>query len=177
MRQATIATLWLQLTDIYGARFVNVYGDRDSGVWYQALNDLTEKELAFGLHTMMRDVRFETWPPNCTQFRHLCCKNPDRESLPTVHQAFKEARQNYHFTRPVWSHPVIKFTVKQVGLDVVNAARTDMAFAVFKDVYDKVSMRVAHGFKVPDVLDEDVISKRVASKSYPKLAEMLKVKQ
>lgn len=171
-----IATLWLQLTDIYGARFVNVYGDKDSGVWYQALNDLTEKDLAFGLHTMMRDARFETWPPNCTQFRHLCCKSPDRSGLPSVHEAFKEARQNYHLSRPIWSHPAIKFTVKHLGVDVVNAARSDYAFRVFQEVYEDLSARVARGFKVPDVSDEDVVDRRVASKSYPRLADILKAK-
>jgi hypothetical protein len=43
-------------------------------------------------------------------------------------------------------------------------------------VYEDLSARVARGFEVPDVSDEDVKDKRGASKSYPKLADILKVK-
>jgi hypothetical protein len=94
MNNGFIATLWLQLTDIYGMRFINLYGEKDSGVWFQALRDLTEEEIERGLHAMFRDERFETWPPNCTQFRHLCLK---RNKLPSVHKAFNEARHNLNF--------------------------------------------------------------------------------
>ena len=150
-----ISTLWVQLTDIYGARFVNAYGVKDTGVWYHALCDLTEDDFRQGLYLMMRDARFETWPPNCTQFRQLCLKGKTG-LLPTVHQAFSEARQNALYASPKWSHPAVKFTVKYVGVDVVNSAYTHVAFQTFEKGYLKVCARIADGFAVPDVNDEEV---------------------
>ena len=150
-----IATLWTQLTDIYGSRFVNAYGIKDSGVWYHALNDLTEDDFRQGLYLMMRDARFETWPPNCTQFRHLCLKGR-AVSLPTVHQAFNEARQNAYTATPIWSHPAVKFTVKYVGVDKVHSAQTHIAFQAFEKAYTKVCTRLSEGYAVPIVADEEV---------------------
>ena len=150
-----ISTLWVQLTDIYGARFSNAYGLKDSGVWYHALSDLTEENVRDGLYFMMRDERFETWPPNCTQFRQLCLKGKTG-ALPTVHKAFAEARQNALYAAPKWTHPAVKFTVKYVGVDVVNSAYTHVAFQTFEKGYAKVCARIAEGFEVPDVADEEV---------------------
>ena len=150
-----ISTLWVQLTDIYGSRFVNAYGVKDSGVWHHALCDLTEDDFRNGLYLMMRDARFETWPPNCTQFRQLCLKGKPG-LLPTVHQAFSEARQNALYPSPKWSHPAVKFAVKYVGVDVVNSAYTHVAFQTFEKGYAKVCARIADGYAVPDVTDEEV---------------------
>ena len=135
---------------------MNTYGTKDSsGVWHHALFDLTEDDVRCGLYAMLRDERFETWPPNCTQFRHLCLKGKT-SALPTVHKAFTEARQNALYKKPQWSHPAIKFTVKYVGVDVVNSALTHEAFQMFSNGYAKVCKRLAEGYTLPDVLDEDV---------------------
>lgn len=134
---------------------MNAYGAKDSGVWHHALNDLTEDDVRKGLFSMMRDVRFETWPPNCTQFRQLCLKGKT-DALPTVHKAFNEARQNALYASPKWSHPAVKFTVKYVGVDVVNSAYTHEAFLMFEKGYSKVCARIAEGLAVPEVADEEV---------------------
>lgn len=134
---------------------MNAYGVKDSGVWHHALNDLTDDDFRDGLYSMLRDERFETWPPNCTQFRQLCLKGKTG-ALPTVHQAFNEARQNALFPAPKWSHKAVKFTVKYVGVDVVNSARTHEAFQMFSKGYEKVCAGMAEGFAIPDVADEEV---------------------
>jgi len=175
MNNGFIATLWLQLTDTYGARFINLYGEKDSGVWFQTLCDLTEEEIEMGLHAMLRDERFETWPPNCTQFRHLCLKKYKNE-LPNVHKAFNEARHNLNFSAPTWSNPAIKFTVKHLGVDAVNAARADIAFEEFNALYIKVCEQIRQGFEVPQVADEEVVIKRKSTQSnIPRLSQLIKV--
>jgi len=144
----------MQLTDIYAQRFVNAYGIKDSGVWHHALCDVNEDDVREGLYAMLRDERFETWPPNCTQFRQLCLKGKT-DALPSVHKAFAEARQNALYSSPKW-HPAVKFAVKYVGVDVVNSAYTHEAFQKFSNGYAKVCARIAEGFAVPDVADEEV---------------------
>ena len=175
MQTEMIATLWHQLTDIYGARFVNQYGERDSGVWYQALHDLTNDDVAFGLHALLRDIRFETWPPNCTQFRHLCQSKPNLNQLPSVHQAFNEARENLLFSSPrSWSHPAVKFTVKYVGIQEVNAADKSRAFKAFSNAYTRVCERIAKGHLVPHVADEDVVIHKKKSQNPPRLSQLIR---
>lgn len=171
-----IGTLWLQLADIYGQRFVNQYGETDhSGVWTMVLADLSEDDIRYGLMAMVRDVRFETWPPNCTQFRHLCTSrlNLCDQSLPSVHKAFREALNNLNFSNPVWSHNAIKFTVKRMGVDALNDARVDRAFKTFSTIYQRVSAKVLEGYQVPHVADEDVVFKRKSSKNIPRLSLLL----
>lgn len=170
-----IATLWLQLSDIYGPLFINKYGEKDSGVWYQTLHDLTDADILFGLHAMLRDTRFETWPPNCTQFRHLCIRRSEGISLPSVHQAFNEARENLVFTTPRrWSHPAVKFTVKYVGLEQVNSADKHSAFQDFTTAYEKICARIALGHEVPHVNDEELIIRpKKSGLAIPKLSQFI----
>lgn len=170
-----IATLWLQLTDIYGPLFVNRFGEKDSGVWYQALSDLSEIEIQAGLEAMIRDARFETWPPNCTQFRRLCINGLGDKGLPSVHKAFIEARQNLNLSNPGWSHPAIKFTVKYVGLAIMNSGRTDIAFEAFKTGYQKVCERIRRGHQVPFVHDEELCMQRKTLTKPPiKLVQLIR---
>lgn len=167
--------MWLQLTDIYGPCFITKHGVKDSGVWFQALHDVSEEEIALGLRALFDDVRFETWPPNCIEFRHLCIKRRKKE-LPSVHKAFNEARSNLNFSTITWSHPAVKFTVKHLGVDVVNAARADIAFAQFSTLYAKVCERILEGFEVPYVADEElVIHRKTTGKDIPRLSQLIKV--
>lgn len=175
MPEELIATLWMQLADIYGARFLSQYGEKDSGVWRETLEDLKKDDFARGLKAMLRDVRFETWPPNCTQFRHLCLKKPESNTPPSVHRAFEEARRNLLFSKPrLWSHPAVKFTVKRVGLEVVNDAHTDRAFFKFSECYEGVCKRIAEGRQVPDVPESELVIAKRQTKPVPKLIQFIK---
>ena len=150
-----LATILVQLTDLYGARFSNTTDAKNAGVWQYVLGDLTEDDVRRGLQAMLSDERFETWPPNATQLRHLCLKGKTG-ALPSVHKAFAEARQNALYPAPLWSHKAVKFTVKYVGVDVVNSAYTHEAFQTFSRAYEKVCERISEGFMIPDVADEEV---------------------
>ncbi len=164
------------MADIYGQRFVNQYGDNDqSGIWAMVLSDLSGDDIRYGLMAMVRDVRFETWPPNCTQFRHLCLSrlNTSEHVLPSVHKAFREATNNLNLAYPKWTHPAIKFTAKHMGIEKLNAARVDIAFKEFNTIYQRVCTKVLEGHQVPEVADEDVVLKRQLGKSIPQLSQFI----
>ncbi len=155
MPHALIATLWIQLTDIYGHRFMNTYGEKDSGVWYQALSDLTEDDLSKGLTLMMRDIRFETWPPNCTQFRHLCLSTKEPLAPKSV-EAFREIRQNRYCLSPQWSHPAIKLAIKCMGTKAAYAEDDEKAYQAFLTKYTQICERMADGHPIPHVADSEI---------------------
>lgn len=171
-----MAHLWLKLTDTYGPLFTDRQGEKDSGVWYEALCDLTEIDIKFGLWILPRVKDHKIWPPTCIQFRHLCLmKNePEMNGLPTIHKAFDEARRNLSCSKPQWSHPAIKFTVKLVGIDKVNAARADLALAAFKPAYLKVCAEISLGKEVPFVADEELVIIRKKTTKIPRLAQLMK---
>lgn len=173
MPPALIATLWIQLTDIYGHRFMNTYGEKDSGVWYQALNDLTEDDLRKGLTTMMRDIRFETWPPNCTQFRHLCLSTKEPLAPKTV-EAFREVRQNMYCSSPQWSHPAIKLAIKCMGTKAAYAEDDAEAFKGFSAKYMQICERMAKGHPLPDIADSEVRAPEFNRKHSPNMSQNIK---
>lgn len=171
-----MAHLWLKLTDIYGPLFTNRQGEKDSGVWFEALCDLTENDIKFGIWALYRAPKHKDWPPTCIQFRHLCLSQyePEENGIPAVHKAFDEARRNLSCSKPHWSHPAIKFTVKLVGIDNVNAARTDLALAAFKPVYKKVCAEICLGKEVPFVADEELVVIKKTTTKIPRLAQLMK---
>lgn len=177
MNREKIATLWLQLSEIYGTRFVNQYGEKDhSGLWHQALSDIPEACLQLGLMAMLHDIRFETWPPNCTQFRHLCLSHLKAEELPNVHRAFDEIRDKLSSTKPDWSkmHRAILFTVAQLGVESLSDARVDRAWAAFSEMYERVCQGIMKGKQLPEVDDEKLQIQTSKFHKPPRLSLILK---
>lgn len=170
-----MALLWKQLSDIYGARFTNVHGETDaSGVWYQALNDLSRDDLRHGLHALYRDSRFETWPPNCTQFRHLCLKRAG-EGVPTVHEAFREVQTHLLFPRRTrWSHLLVKHALVRTGVAFMDKAPVHQAFTVFKSVYEELCQQVAEGILLTDVPETALSPVRMKRNPIPNLKSLLR---
>ncbi|KTC94850.1 hypothetical protein Lfee_2514 [Legionella feeleii] len=175
MPKALIAVLWKQLSDIYESRFTREHGESDaSGVWYQALNDLSRDDLRHGLYALYRDIRFETWPPNCTQFRHLCLKRTG-EGIPTVHEAFREVQA--HLLSPKrtrWSHRVVKHALARTGVVFMDKAAVHQSFAVFKSVYEALCQQLAEGVLLAEVPEEALLPVRTRSKPIPNLQSLLR---
>ena len=173
--KALIAVLWKQLSDIYGARFTREHGESDvSGVWYQALNDLSRNEFYHGLYALYRDSRFETWPPNCTEFRHLCLKRAGK-GIPTVHEAFREVQA--HLLSPKrtrWSHLVVKHALARTGVVFMDKAPVHQTFGVFKSVYEALCQQLADGILLAEVPDEALLPVRTRSKPIPNLQSLLR---
>ena len=96
-----------------------------------------------------------------------------------MHTAFNEARENLLFSsKRAWSHAAVKFTVKYVGVDVVNHANKAHAFKAFAIGYEKVSRGIAEGREVPAVNDDEVIIKqKKSSHPIPRLTQLLRTPQ
>lgn len=152
---------------------MSTYGERDSGVWEQALSDLTEDELREGLTKMMRDLRFETWPPNCTQFRHLCASTR-ASTPPSVMLAFREVQQNKYRSRPTWSHLAIKMTIKCIGVHIAYKDDEREAFKEFSKKYEQVCARMAGGHPLPEIADCDVKAPEIKRSLPPQVSENIK---
>ena len=125
---------------------------------------------------MMHDIRFETWPPNCTQFRHLCLSTRE-PAAPSVMVAFREVCHNRYCSVPSWSHPAIKLTIKCLGAAVVYAEDEKKAFDAFSKKYAQICERMVTGHPLPVVHDNEVrapeFKRDPASKMSQNIKELL----
>ena len=65
-----ISALWETMTSAFGSKWVNQFGVRDSGFWFESLNDLTIAEVKQGLKAMV--TTGNEWPPTLPEFRKYC---------------------------------------------------------------------------------------------------------
>jgi hypothetical protein len=66
-------------------------------------------------------------------------------------------------------------TVKHLGVDVVNAARADIAFVEFNALYTRVCEQINQGFEIPEVADDEVLIKRKKPQgNIPRLTQLIR---
>ncbi len=96
-----IAALWVRLTEIFGYRFVNAYGDDPASstatTWARGLAGLTRHQLAQGLHACVASA--DAWPPTLPEFRARCVGIP---SLARVQIELRGRSPRSPFTHAVW---------------------------------------------------------------------------
>lgn len=149
-----IAWVWQELTLIYGQLFTAKNGSHDRhGVWFNALHDLTPKALESGmmrLKSLSAGQRFCEFPPNCLQFKALCLAYYEELNLPKAHEAYREIK-NASYSSARYSHPVVKFIAHRLPEDFLLIEHEQVAFRLFKKVYEQVTDLVRQGHVIPDV--------------------------
>lgn len=66
--------LWKRLTQAYGARFTEAFGATPTDPWIEALDDLTDEQIAYGLRITMRESPIH--PPTLGQFVQAIANMP-----------------------------------------------------------------------------------------------------
>lgn len=148
--------VWMKLTSIYGQLFVTKNGVSDSGVWFMALKDLTPKALESGIERLMNlshGKQFCDFPPNPLQFRALCLGFYEQLRLPSASDAYREIKSRSYITSENWSHSVVKYTAKRLGIQFLETDDDAKTYAQFKRVYEQVCHLVKQGHEVPEIKD------------------------
>ncbi len=68
------------MTEMYGQKFTNSYGDAPNETWTQALASITQKELSAGVRACL--LREDTWPPSLPEFLRMC--RPPKPNRPVT---------------------------------------------------------------------------------------------
>lgn len=131
-------TLWVRMTEIYGARWGSGYDDSaDSGAgetWAKGLAGITPAQLADGLKACIAST--DPWPPTLPEFRARCL------SIPSLARVRLELRDGTHsrFTRLVWQ-----------GIDGYRfrQAPSDQADRMLRDAYALACEDVMRGGALP----------------------------
>lgn len=109
------------MTSAFGFKFVKSFGERDTGVWFEALKDLSKRELAYGFRKTLRDTSDVdsrgkgAWPPNVKEFRAHCKSWLSDLGIPSVHTAFREYASAVYCTHPVFSHAIVGVLAERMG--------------------------------------------------------------
>ncbi|MDF1761025.1 MAG: hypothetical protein P1U40_10850 [Coxiellaceae bacterium] len=139
-----IAWLWVCFAGAYGRKFISSYGEKDCGVWYEALSDLTLDDLVYGLKRVLTQVTEherksgEAWPPNVKEFRLLCERTLEKFGLPSVGKAFDEYESGQYVQSGYWLHPVIR-RAGQLTLKAIDSEERCERYSVFKNIYKKLA--------------------------------------
>lgn len=144
-----IAWLWVNLTTAFGYKFLKNFGEKDNGVWFEALKDLTREDLEYGfkrairLTTTEEREKFESWPPNVKEFRMYCERRLQDFNLPEPHIAFAQAKNNNYTKNQYWSHPLIKLATHQ--LRKKDSYIHDEDYDLFKKAYNSLCQQFMRG--------------------------------
>jgi hypothetical protein len=142
----------VELTKIYGHLFLNKFGPKDNGTWFDALNGLTPKALESGmdrLRNLSGNGKFTEYPPNCLQFKALCMAFYDDLGLPKPLIAYREIKNSVYKTISGWSHPLIEFIAKKLPDNFFKIEQESVAYGLFKEIYEQVSQLVQQGHEIP----------------------------
>ena len=141
--QQDIAWLWVNMTKAFGYKFINNYGDRDNGIWYTVLRDLTRADLAYGfwkvLFTVSEDelLKKKVWPPNVKEFRMFCERQFEDYGLVAVQKAFREMENSRWTVMPMWSHPLVCLASSLVKDD--EDVSRGIIYERFKKIYSELA--------------------------------------
>ncbi len=144
-----IAWLWVNLTKAFGYKFLRNFGEKDNGIWLEALKDLSREDLEYGFKRAIKTTtdeereKYEAWPPNVKEFRLYCERRLKDFGLPEPHAAFEEAQNNNYMGNPFWSHPLVKMAAKQLNKSDHYVVSTD--YPVFRKIYDFLCQRFMRG--------------------------------
>ncbi len=144
-----IAWLWVNLTKAFGYKFLRNFGEKDNGIWFEVLKDLTREDLEYGFKRAIRITteeereKFEAWPPNVKEFRMYCERRLKDFGLPQPHAAFAEAQNNNYTRSKYWSHPLVKQATKQ--LNKPDGCVDSVDYPIFKKIYNFLCQRFMRG--------------------------------
>ena len=138
------------MTSVYGNNFTGQFGDRDSGLWFEALCDLKPCDLAYGLKKMIKQKDYKTWPPKPGEFLELCLSHAKDVGLPSVNVAFSELQLNVSCSRDRWSHPAVAVAAVNTGGKIL-VEDVRQAYASFSKQYQLACRMVLDGISLPAV--------------------------
>lgn len=155
--------LWIKMTKIYGQLFINKFGVKDDGTWFEVLKDLTPLALKSGMERLRQltpDARFATFPPICLEFRAVCLGFYDELKLPKAIEAYREIKNRAYLTTSSYSHPVVQYIASKLPNDFLEIRSERSAYEIFETIYKEVCLLVKQGHKLPQIKDNLILVKQ-----------------
>jgi hypothetical protein len=140
-----VELLWERMTELYGNKWINHYGEQPSKLWSDALDNVTPQQIG-GAFKKLLTGKFKSFVPTLAEFIELCLPQGEDFGLPTVNEAFKQA-----VMRQTDKHPAVVYCLRQMT-DVVKfrESPTKEAEKIFNEAWAKTVEHIANGGALPE---------------------------
>lgn len=165
------------MTELYGSKWINHYGDQPNRLWAEALENIGTQQIA-GAFKKLLTGKFKSFVPTLAEFIELCLPQGEDFGLPTVDEAFKQA-----VMRQTDKHPAVVYCLRQMT-DVVKfrESPTKEAEKIFNEAWAKTVQHVANGGELPErekqienkQTGDSVQNKQVGEQALAELRELMK---
>jgi hypothetical protein len=90
----------------------------------------------------------QSYLPTLTDLLKACDDINKDDGFPSVEEAYVEARRSYQPRKEFnWSHPIVFYTGKKVGWNILNERNTNETFQLFKKTFTSLKRSAKGGKK------------------------------
>ena len=133
-----VDSLFLKLELAYHYQFYKVFGTDEKlregkKLWALSLKNLPPDIILKGIENV---IISQSYLPTLTDLLKACNDINKNDGFPSVEEAYLEARRSYQPRKKFnWSHPIVFYTGKKVGWDILNERDTKETFTIFKNTF------------------------------------------
>ena len=143
-----VDSLFLKLELAYHYQFYKVFGTDEKlregkKLWALSLKNLPPDIILKGIENV---IISQSYLPTLTDLLKACNDINKNDGFPSVEEAYMEARRSYQPRKKFnWSHPIVFYTGKKVGWDILNERDTKETFTLFKNTFISLKKEAQKG--------------------------------
>ena len=143
-----VDSLFLKLELAYHYQFYKVFGTDEKlregkKLWAVSLKNLPPDIILKGIENV---IISQSYLPTLTDLLKACDNINKNDGFPSVEEAYLEARRSYQPRKKFnWSHPIVFYTGKKVGWDILNERDTKETFTLFKNTFISLKKKAQKG--------------------------------
>ena len=145
-----IDSLFLKLELAYHYQFYKVFGTDEKlkegkKLWAVSLKNIPAEIILEGVESV---IVSQSYLPTLTDLLKACDDINKDDGFPSVEEAYVEARRSYQPRKEFnWSHPIVFYTGKKVGWNILNERNTNETFQLFKKTFASLKRSAKEGKK------------------------------
>ena len=175
----SIDNLFLKLELAYHYQFYKVFGTDErlsegKKLWAVSLKSFSLETIAQAIENV---IGSQSYLPTLTDIVKACSEINSYDGFPSVEEAYIEARKSFSPRQQYpWSHPIVYFTGKKIGWNLLDERDSKELFHSFKKIYNRYKKNAVDGveFKI-EPIKEIPQSKPLNKKLFESLKKKHKV--
>ena len=175
----SIDNLFLKLELAYHYQFYKVFGTDErlsegKKLWAVSLKSFSLETIAQAIENV---IGSQSYLPTLTDIVKACSEINSYDGFPSVEEAYIEARKSFSPRQQYpWSHPIVYFTGKKIGWNLLDERDSKELFHSFKKTFNRYKKNALDGveFKI-EPIKEISQSKPLNKKLFESLRKKHKV--
>ena len=152
----SIDNLFLKLELAYHYQFYKVFGTDErlsegKKLWAVSLKSFSLETIAQAIENV---IGSQSYLPTLTDIVKACSEINSYDGFPSVEEAYIEARKSFSPRQQYpWSHPIVYFTGKKIGWNLLDERDSKELFHSFKKIFNSYKKNAVDGveFKIEPI--------------------------